>query len=220
MASVVQRWKYAWFVGTLPKHTMSHGSTDQRVETHQEDHPTHGTGCLRWNPVWSNGASPVTVINSPQRTILVRSQPVGCLWYPNQHTTGRKQTKTHTVCLAQMATWGCVVYLTTVSSCKHTPRKTVLNCDLHTPTCEVRRAKCCVSSSLPTPKKRAFRQAMAKLGQTNFGQNQVWPNHLWPQPSLAATNFGCNQLWPQPTLAATNFGRVQVCSCAPRLAIL
>ena len=33
------------------------------------------------------------------------------------------------------------------------------------------------------------------------GYGQVWPNHLWPKPSLAKTKFGQNQVWPKPSLA-------------------
>ena len=52
-------------------------------------------------------------------------------------------------------------------------------------------------------------------GETKFGQIQVWPDQVWPRPSLAKTKFGQDQVWPdqvwpRPSLAKTKFGQDQV----------
>ena len=47
--------------------------------------------------------------------------------------------------------------------------------------------------------------ALANFGQTIFGQIQVWPNHLWPEPSSAMptlAKFGKNQVWPNQSFLA------------------
>ena len=58
--------------------------------------------------------------------------------------------------------------------------------------------------------------AKPSLASTNFGQNlnQLWPNQVWPTPTLGQAKFGQHQLWPKPqptlakpSLASTNFGQ-------------